>query len=269
MTSLPSGRRRAGSSTTSASTSEQPAGQREQLADRFGPARSRAGSSCLRGRRSWRRGRTRRPCPSTNVRSRRGSRRPRWICAGAREELAQHRREDGALGLARAVGVERPQDDRRHAVAAVEGEGQLVGGDLGGRVRRLGLERVRLRDRQRGRRAVDLAGRGLDEPPDAVAPGGLERVERAADVRVDERLRRDVGVRDRDQRGQVEDHLDVLGRRLDEPRVADVAELDVDAGADRRVRARPASRPSRASCRGRTRGPRRPRGPAARRGGCR
>ena len=77
-------------------------------------------------------------------------------------------------------------------------------------------------------RAVDLARGRLDEPPDAVPAGGLERVERPAHVRIDERLRRDIRVRDRDQGREVEDHLDALGRRVHEPRVADVAELDVE-----------------------------------------
>jgi len=38
--------------------------------------------------------------------------------------------------------------------------GQLVGGDLGGRVRGLGLQRVLLGDRHELGAAVDLAGRG-------------------------------------------------------------------------------------------------------------
>ena len=122
--------------------------------------------------------------------------------------------------------------DRRHAVTPVEREGELVGRDLGGGVWRLGLERVGLRDRQGRRRAVDLAGGRLDEPPDPVPAGGLQRIERAADVRVDERLGRDVGVRDGDQGREVEDHLAVLRGGLDEPRVPDVAELDLDPGPD-------------------------------------
>ena len=85
-----------------------------------------------------------------------------------------------------------------------------------------------------GRRPVDLARRRLDDPSDAGAPGGLEDVERPAHVRVDERLGGDVRVRDRDERGQVEDDLDVLGRGRHEPGVADVPEPDVERRAGRR-----------------------------------
>src|SRR5439155_4692019 len=75
---------------------------------------------------------------------------------------------------------------------------------------------------------VALARRRMDDASDAGPPGRLEDVERAPDVRVDERLRRDVGVRDRDERREMEDDLDSVGGRLDEPGVADVAEPDVD-----------------------------------------
>ena len=83
------------------------------------------------------------------------------------------------------------------------------------------------RDWQGLGRAVHLARGGMDEAPHTGRPGGLEGVEGARHVGVDERLRRDVRVRDRDQRSQVEYDLDALGRGGHEACVADVAEPDV------------------------------------------
>ena len=146
MTSLPSGRTRAGSSTTSASTSSsRQASANSSPIDSVRPVPSwivvPSSPSVVAARTN----------PSTvSVDEREVAARieaSEVDLPGPGQELAQHRRQDGALGLARAVRVERPQDDRRHAVAAVEGERQLVGGHLGRRVRRLGLERVGLGDR--------------------------------------------------------------------------------------------------------------------------
>ncbi len=132
-----------------------------------GPRRRAAGRPRQAARRSTRCGRcragsTRPSMPSavaartkpstvsaTYVRSRRGSSRPSRISRLPGEELAEHRRQHGSLGLARSERVERPQDHDRQPVAAMEGERQLVGRDLRRRVRRLRLERVGLADRQR------------------------------------------------------------------------------------------------------------------------
>ena len=128
---------------------------------------------------------------ATKVRSRRGVEAAEADLVWPGQELAEHRRQHRAVGLARTVRVERPQDDDRDAEAAVEGQRELVGGDLRGGVRRLRVERMRLADRQRLGRAVDLARRGLDDPPDACA-GGPPRATLSVpdDVGVDERLRR-------------------------------------------------------------------------------
>ena len=174
------------------------------------------------------------------------SSRPRRISRLPGQQLAEHRRHDRPLGLARAVGVERAQDHDRQAVAPVERDRQLVGRNLGGRVRRLGVERVRLADGQGLGRAVDLGRGRVDQASDACATGRLEHVERAADVGVDERGRRDIRVRDRDQRREVEHDLDPLGRALDDPRVPDVAERQLDTVSDIRGRlVQPAGRAAR------------------------
>ena len=68
---------------------------------------------------------------------------------------------------------------------------------------------MRLGDRDRERRAVDLAGRGVDDSRRAVGAGGLEDVQRARRVRREVRLGCLVRVGDGDQCGQVADGVDV------------------------------------------------------------
>jgi len=63
-----------------------------------------------------------------------------------------------------------------------------------------------IQDRHRQRRAVDLAGRGVDQPRDAV----LAHCSRTLSVRgrcFDKALRCRIGVRDRNQSRQVEDDV--------------------------------------------------------------
>ena len=98
-------------------------------------------------------------------------------------------------------------------------------------VGRLRLQRMRLADRQRRGRAVDLARRGVHDRARPVPARRLEHVERAADVGVDERLGRAIRIRDGDQRREMEDDVDIAARVRDEARVADVAEADVERGA--------------------------------------
>src|SRR5437762_871103 len=82
-------------------------------------------------------------------------------------------------GLARAVGVERPADGDRKTERLLEAQRELVGPDLGRRVRRLPLERMLLGDRNELGGSVDLGGRGLDETAHAPAAAGFQDVERA------------------------------------------------------------------------------------------
>ena len=110
----------------------------------------------------------------------------------------------------------------------MEGVDELVGPDLARRVGRLRLDRVVLGDRDGAGRAVDLAGRDVDEAPGAGVERGAGRVERAEHVGLEEVPRVDERVRDRDLGAEVEDDLgpgDGGGDGLD---VAEVAEDDVD-----------------------------------------
>ena len=152
--------------------------------------------------------------------------------AGTGRELDDDRRDDGAGRLARAEGVERPQRHHGRAEAQVVGLGELVRGDLGGRVRRLGLQRVRLADRDRARGAVGLAGRGVHQPGGAAGPHRLEHVQGADHVGVHERPRRAVGVGNRSERGQVVHDRGALDHLAHRGRVAHVAEHHVDLVQD-------------------------------------
>ena len=122
-------------------------------------------------------------------------------------ELADDRGDDRPGRLARAVGVEGPDDGDRRREAAVERLGQGVGGDLGRRVGRLALAGMALVDGYVARRAEHLGGRGDEEALDAEVAGGLQHVERALHVGGDVAVGRLVGVGDGDQRGEVEDHV--------------------------------------------------------------
>ena len=142
----------------------------------------------------------------------------------------------------------------------MERERQLVGRHLGGGVRRLGVERVRLADGQGLGRAVDLARRRVDQASDAGAAGRLEHVERAADVGVDERgsaATYEYGIAISAARWNTTSTPSVARSTTRASRMS--PNRSVDAVSDVRRTPRPASRPSRASCRGRTRGRRRPR----------
>ena len=64
----------------------------------------------------------------------------------------------------------------------MKGFGQLVSGDLAGRVGRLPLQRVALVDGDVAGRAVHLAGRGVDQSLYPGLAGRLQHVERPFDV---------------------------------------------------------------------------------------
>ncbi len=104
-------------------------------------------------------------------------------------------RNDGAGRLAGAERVERPQRHRWCPETQVVGLDQLVGGDLGRRVRRLGLQQVRLADRDGPGRAVGLAGRGVHQAGGPAGAHRLQHVQRADHVGVHERPGRRVGIR--------------------------------------------------------------------------
>ena len=75
---------------------------------------------------------------------------------------------------------------------------------------------LRHRDGLRG--AVDLARRDLDDAAHVGPARSLEHVQRADDVRGHELARVPVGVRDRDQRAEMEDDLAALRSRPRPPR---------------------------------------------------
>ena len=151
-----------------------------------------------------------------------------------REELDQDGRKNGAGGLARAVGVERPQRHHGHFEGAVVGLAELVRRDLRGAVGRLTLEGMGFADGDAVRRPVDLAGRCVHHPAAARTPGALQHVERALHVGVHEALRGCIAVRDGDERRQMKDGVHTSARLLHEAGVADVTQPHIQALLDRR-----------------------------------
>ena len=71
--------------------------------------------------------------------------------------------------------------------------------------------------------AIDLTRRGLDDARHAAAPRRLEHVKRAYHVGVHVGLRGDVGVRNADEGGEVEDDILPLNDSADQGGVADIA----------------------------------------------
>ena len=109
---------------------------------------------------------------------------------------------------ARPVRVEGPQDHRGEAVAAVEGPGVALAGQLARAVHRVRIGRVILRHRRRARRAVDLGGGDVHEALDAGLPCLREEHERAGGV-----------------------HLVVLAGRVDRVPHAEAGEVEHEARA--------------------------------------
>ena len=83
-------------------------------------------------------------------------------------------------------------------------------------------------DRNILRRAINFAGRSLDKALDAIPSRRLAKMQRALDVGIDKAAGRAIGVRNRNQRGQVEDNIDAAGQFLAEIGVTDVAGDDFD-----------------------------------------
>ena len=108
----------------------------------------------------------------------------------------------------------------------------MIRADLAGRVGRLALQRVCLGDGHEARGAVDLAGGGVDDRPDAQIARGLDHVERAFDVGIDGGVGRMVRVWDCNQRGQVQDCIAAGHGGAHAIRVADVTSEDLELAAD-------------------------------------
>ncbi len=130
--------------------------------------------------------------------------------------------------MARAERVEGADDGDGGLEGVVVGQGDVVGGDLGGAVRGLGLERVGLVDGCVLGGAVDLGGGGVDDLGDRVPVGGGDDVVRAGHVGVDVGLGGAVGVGNRDEGGEVEDGVAPGDGVLHSTRVADIGEDDFE-----------------------------------------
>src|SRR5262245_47179645 len=84
-------------------------------------------------------------------------------------------------------------------------------------------------DRSEAGRAVDFAGRGMEEAPYPRLQRTLKHVERARDVGRHITVRRLVGVRNGDQRGKMEYHVDFARNLAREIWIANIAADDFDA----------------------------------------
>ncbi len=160
------------------------------------------------------------------------------------EQVRHEERDDLLRELVRPVVVRAARDAHRQAVGAVVGPGQQVRRRLRRRVRRVRLQRVRLRPRPRLDRAVDLVGRHVHEPRDAALERGLQQhlgagdvgrheVGRAADRPVDVRLR-----------GEVHDDVDARHRGADDRRRRGCRRARTAAAASRVTGARFVSVPA-------------------------
>lgn len=83
------------------------------------------------------------------------------------EGLGDDGGDDGAGGLARAKCVEGANGDDGQVIGIKEAFGELIGGDFGGGVGRLALERVAFIDGDAAGGAVNFAGGSVDEALDA------------------------------------------------------------------------------------------------------
>ncbi len=139
------------------------------------------------------------------------------------ESLGKHGRNDGAVGLSRAEGVERPADGHGQSERMVEAQGQSVSGDLAGGVRRLWLAEMALRDLRCLRRSVYLTGGSVNDSLHLVLTRRNQGVERAQRVHLDDLANVLVRVRNTHQRGEVEDHADAAGGASNRLEIANVA----------------------------------------------
>ena len=138
--------------------------------------------------------------------------------------------DDGACGLAWAVGVEGADDGDGEVEAAEVGFGHAVGADFGGGVGGLSLVGVFFVDWDVLCGAVDFGGGGDEDAAGAEPACFFEDVEGAGDVGSDVAFRGVVAVGDADEGGEVEDGVDVFHGACDGAAVADVAGDDFDGG---------------------------------------
>jgi hypothetical protein len=78
-------------------------------------------------------------------------------------------------------------------------------------------------DRHGERGAIDLARRGVHHPQRAVLACRLEHIQRAEHIGFRVALRRRIGIRDGDERGEVKDDFLPLGEAAHEARIANIA----------------------------------------------
>ena len=147
------------------------------------------------------------------------------------EGLGDDGGDDGAGGLTGAIGVEGADGDGLDVEGAPEALDELVGADLAGGVGRLTLEGVLLIDGNGEGGAVDLAGGGVDKFAADLA-AGLEDVEGADDVGLDDLDGVVVGIGDGDERAEVEDEIGACGGTFDGIGIAQVASDQRCLGAD-------------------------------------
>src|SRR5438094_7200208 len=98
------------------------------------------------------------------------------------------------------------------------------------------MERVLLVDRDPLSSSVDLARRGMDNALDFCPARRLEHVQRSLDIRRNELAWMAVGVRDRDQRAEVQHELAVLERASHCFRVREIAPKDLELADDLGIR---------------------------------
>ena len=155
--------------------------------------------------------------------------------AFACEDLCDDRRDDCPCALAGAVGIKRTHDFHRQPERAVVADRELVGGDLRRRIRRLADGGVLFINRDVLRRAVSFA-RGSDEDVRRLErPARLEDVVSPVHICADIRLRRDVRIRDADERREVENRLATLGGCQHRIVVANIACDDFQLFVNRRA----------------------------------
>ena len=154
-----------------------------------------------------------------------------YLGAGRVEHLADRRWNHRAFALARAEGVERAERNCWYAVRAGEGLDHLVGTDLTCGIGRLAMQWMVLGDRLGLRRAINFAGRSVDETLHRAGASRFQQVERAVDVDINAGLRRDIGVGNANQCGQMKDDIVALGEAAHLHHVAHITELDAHGGA--------------------------------------
>src|ERR1700722_15128657 len=106
-------------------------------------------------------------------------------------------------------------------------ERQLVSCDLRGSVRGIGIQWMALPDGQAGWSAIELTGGSLHDARNSAAARAFKNVQGASNVGIDEGLRGDVGIRNRDQRCEMEDDIDIAAGFFHETSIANVTKYDV------------------------------------------